>query len=550
MNTRQILAASLIGSALMLVNHASAQIQLRPRPKAQSPMAATLPAPAVAPVVQLDSAVRLDPFKYVDIRDLAKYPTPFSGTASLIMRQLQLDASRLVGIPNISFYPEGPQGPNGQLVVENGKELFSLISNRSHTLKNTVLNVSIDEIVEEEYDKIFKLRLLMFVHSDRIREQNPSSNGYAFRRVMVRINWHLPRDPEAGRVAMLNIEPEIQLHATQFRVLGDLLSRKVILEDTRHNLRLVFPIAVGAFDIRTGQGMDGNVRLTTQEFLNGKIKKVSAWDTGGRGPNTRARVYPSYYWGRPFIGLLQNGTNYEQIGMHFQITDQLIRGFVSHGCIRVRDKDLYLLDAILNEGTHESLDAHFANSLPGYDKIDHPMPKIDDWYNTVVYSDQYSQLVQMPATQCEDSSYTPRKYGPYYHTVADEDCLTMVAKNPRPAREVTDYMTGLSPVMPQPLYGDGTQIKSFAEGGDAHRERRRMRRCDDCPEVYAPMEPPASDAPPAAWLNFTEVQLKFYGGEYKRVCKRIYDGNRKSCKKMDNYMKAIEKLQKQVRAAM
>ena len=195
--------------------------------------------------------------------------------------------------------------------------------------------------------------------------------------------------------------------------------------------------------------MNGQVESLTDEFVNSGLAPTRIRDNGGYSWNTRQRIHPSYYKGRPFIAIFLNGdvqNGYRQIGMHYQIQAVMERGFFSHGCIRVRDKDLYALDAILNEGDDDSLYANFAYKLDDrYAQFDHPMPKINDRYNAVVYS----QLPTEPSVKCKNISapYNIRWQGDY-HTVSDGDCLTMVSNVSRSAQDVINFIR--NPMMPIP----------------------------------------------------------------------------------------------------
>ncbi len=413
---------------------------------------------------QVATPGRLDHLRYVDLRDLVQFKTSIAEVASLLMRRMKARPDLFAGSTHVTFFAKGPQGPTGQVIDDNGRQVFKVTNSNSQTIHNTILSAEMESIEEEELDKVYKIQLLLFINDDQVPLMQ-SSHGYYFRRLSVRVNLNLPKDPEADRVEILSGKPEdYPLDQTNFRVLGDLMARKVILEDSNYKIKFVYPVAVGSFDVRTGPGMDGVVKLMTQEFPAAKIKSVHLVDYGSDGPNTRTRTYPSYFRGRPFIGLFQNGTSYEQVGMHYQITSpNLVRGFVSHGCMRVRDIDLYRLDAILNEGGHDELDAHVVNHLDGYEALDHPMPKDETSYNSVVYS----TLRTGKTVKCDSSTpaYSVHYFGPY-HTVADEDCLTMVAQKAGSPQPVINYILGQSTTAPEALLRDQQHYATAVQNGD------------------------------------------------------------------------------------
>ena len=112
----------------------------------------------------------------------------------------------------------------------------------------------------------------------------------------------------------------------------------------------------------------------------------------------------------------------------------------------MRDADLYQLDAILNEGVHRELKARFVLNLPEYRDIDHPMPKLNKSYSQVVYSDRTTDAI----VKCKHSSYYVRWYGPY-HTVSDEDCLTLVRRRSGSISPIARYLRGETLVYPKAL---------------------------------------------------------------------------------------------------
>jgi len=504
---------------------------------------------AIPNMAQAQTAGRLDKLKYVDIRDLATYGTELAGTASLLMRRLSATPANFAGSTHLTFLAQGPQGPAGTTVDVDGLSTFSITEDRSATYKNTILSVAIENIVEEEFDKVFKINLILFAHDDQVEILRPS-NGYYFRRLTVRVNWNLPKEPESGRVSILSVDQDIPLANTTFRLLGDLLARKMILEEPTYGIKFVYPIAVGSFDIRTGPGMDQSAKLMTQEFPNATIKKVSVLNLGTDGPNTRTRTRPSYYTGRPFIGLFQNGVNYEQVGMHYQITSpNLVRGFVSHGCIRTRDLDLYRLDAILNEGPHDSLQVTVLNRLTGYETIDHPMPKVQNFFNQVVYS----SLPTASTVACEhNKTYSVRTDG-RYHTVADEDCLTTVTEQQRSPEEVINYITGQSTLPPMSMLRDlqhypiavaEGQIQpdlSSPEGGEIYKAQQQERVCVffRCRNRPVRQTNPGASAPLPQRLAFADSEIAFFTDKWQRGCGRrahLFGPSRKTCNDWATYI--------------
>jgi hypothetical protein len=287
---------------------------------------------------------------------------------------------------------------------------------------------------------------------------------------------------------VLSLDQDIPLSAVQFSLWGDLLDRKVILEDAVFGITKVFPLGVGSFKIRTGQNMDGTVEIMTDRFDAGaRLYKVKAMEGHGGSSNTRARNYPGYYRGRPFFGIIANDGKYKSIGLHYQIdADGLKRGFVSHGCIRVRDKDLYQLDAILNEGAQEYLPVRVHYHLGDrFVARTHPMPHLDNMYGAAVYSSVPTEN----KIQCKFTSYNVQydRRNPGVHTLADGDCLTMTKMVGRPTSDVINYLMGYTIDRPMGLYSSGRDHVPYelargiedaadeleSDGGQEEKQRQR-----------------------------------------------------------------------------
>ncbi len=423
----------------------------------------------------------LNYLRFVDLRDLLNNGTELSGTSNLIIKALEDDTQKLQILgsdkSNIHFFRSGPLGPKGGKIQSNGKSVYaySQENDGSQTRTNTVLGAELEDIQIVDTEKsvseaqIFDLKMILFIH-DENRAPGDSPDDYYFRRVNLRVDWTIPKDRARERIQVGNDVQEISLSQTNFHVAGDLLERKVILEDTTNNIIKVFPIGVGSFDVRTAPGMDNHVSLMTYEFQDAVLKKTSI--DKGSIPNVQSRIYPSYYRGRPFIAIYDKEKGYRQIGMHYQIdASGLRRGFVSHGCIRVEDKYLYQLDVIVNEGVQDEIPARFVYNLEGYDNIFHPMPKMDSKYNIVNYSELApSSGGRWTKIKCPHSSYNVRYYGDRFHTIADSDCLTRVSEKSGHVYDVLAYMKGLSEELPQTYTSWDNHVPTSSmstEGGEA-----------------------------------------------------------------------------------
>lgn len=429
----------------------------------------------------LSSAVaqanRFEYLKHVDVRDIAKYDNQavgFRGTSNKILDLLENYPGLFVGethedlvVPDmnthIRFYRDGALGPDGHYRTnDSGIEVFQSTKTNEHTRKNVIFSADYENVVDVTgEDKVFDVDLILFIHDD--------SFGYYFRRLQLRVDWHQNAGGKGSLLDVVQVQKfyhDIHLNDTRFNVKVSILDRKMIVEEPYHLITKVFPLTVGALDIRTEVGMDGQVQTMTflvprrlrndknryseyEDFSNAEIKKASSWHATN---NTRARNFPAYFRGRPFIAVIdknigENAGGYREIGFHYQITrDKLVRGFESHGCMRMADKDLYQLDAILNEGPHETLTTRVVYDLPQYRWVDNPMPKVNSNYNVVAYSKADPQT---KSVKCENgTSYAVRHYG-NYHTVSDNDCLTLIQRRSNSVQPIVDYILGNSGDFPR-----------------------------------------------------------------------------------------------------
>ena len=89
----------------------------------------------------------------------------------------------------------------------------------------------------------------------------------------------------------------------------------------------VYPVGVGVL------GSSGRSITPTGHFATGSDTTNTWWYTARRWS-------PSYFGGFPFIRLtIENSRGANTYGIHGPITSELIRGYVSHGCMRMRGED-------------------------------------------------------------------------------------------------------------------------------------------------------------------------------------------------------------------
>ena len=180
----------------------------------------------------------------------------------------------------------------------------------------------------------------------------------------------------AKTLAEMNItnEGSINLKDTAFKLSVGLVDRKLIIEDAINEIKFIFPIGVGGFD--EGVLNEGKVSLLTPRFKNGYISQNNV---------ISKREKPRYFDGKPFIRLSNgdaSGTEATAIGFHTEINDEFVRGFDSHGCMRLRVPDLMTLHDLIMDGSVQQ--TPITVSYQTKDPSDHPAGKRNKTFKTVL----------------------------------------------------------------------------------------------------------------------------------------------------------------------
>ena len=352
---------------------------------------------------------------HVDLRDIAIYSKDFPGAAKVILSAIERNPALI----------KAPYDRGATSILSIDFEKIEVVNSKKHNFE-----------------------LLLFL----------GNNGqYFFRRLSVNIDWTRPRTPTDQRFELTQFIEDIPLGETAFVATVDIFANKLILVDEAHKIWKVFPLQVGALDIRTQDGMDGKVVSLTKELPTAKLIKVK---NNQEGLNTRNRASPRYYRGLPYFSVYVDGEAYretpgDRIAIAASPTPNgfiSARGFISHGTIRLNDRDLYQLDTILNEGSQSEMDFRIVNSAPEFELLDHPMPKANE-YNALVYS-------KVPTSQnvvCQ-SNNGPSKmaFQGDWHTKFDSDCAAELAKTPCSVSAIVAYAKGLSQTVPKgPVQKDG-----------------------------------------------------------------------------------------------
>lgn len=186
----------------------------------------------------------------------------------------------------------------------------------------------------------------------------------------------LTYDPNAKSINFeLQDKEVIDIEDTRFKATIGLKERSLILEDQAYSdLKIVVPVGVGALDL--GVSSPDTYQLMTPLYEGQNI------DTDLNQVSWAHRDDKSYYKGKPFIRYRMNRSQYggwSTIGLHIQQNRVFVRGFDSHGCMRLRPEDLDAVYRVLMNTENED-GLVLADILLKLDEneLEHPMPKVND----------------------------------------------------------------------------------------------------------------------------------------------------------------------------
>ena len=180
----------------------------------------------------------------------------------------------------------------------------------------------------------------------------------------------------AKKMEELSIQNEnsINLKDMAFKLNVGLVERKLIITDAANDVKMVFPIGVGGFD--EGVLNEGTISLITPRFHNGFLDQRAV---------ISKREKPRYFDGKPFIRILKGNdllADTTAIGFHTEINDTFVRGFDSHGCMRLRVPDLMALHDLIMDGSAQQTPINVVYRTA--DPSDHPAGKRNKTFKTVL----------------------------------------------------------------------------------------------------------------------------------------------------------------------
>jgi hypothetical protein len=201
-----------------------------------------------------------------------------------------------------------------------------------------------------------------------------------FRRVRVVLGGYALG--EGGRILSRQVVETLAGSEISWRLQVDLYQRQLLLTaDSHPGLFVLFPIAVGMFDEGVTRASGGQTRLVTPEYRTAFLRKHQI---------TAER--PKGFGFRPFIPLSLSDGTVQNIAFHVMPTKirrrwqvvrvpELKRGFLSNGCMRMRQRDLYELYYLFTRSAGDAMPAQVL--LETGQTWVHPFPHFNERYARV-----------------------------------------------------------------------------------------------------------------------------------------------------------------------
>ncbi len=313
----------------------------------------------------------------VDLRDVAQFDLASFPAATLILETFNKNPEIFVPA-GVSFLLDGPGQPNfvAKRLQIAGKK----------TLANTVYGVELAEQPTSNADGTSRVLLNVLYHL--------SGTNFFYRQLELTLNSELTKIQNVTVT-----KNDFSLNKMHFSMEVSLAERKAILSDTTTGIKKVYPLGVGGFDEGITPESGGRVRLMSVPKVNAKLMRSKA---------TAYKLPVEEYLKLPYMPITKSNGLTIPVAFHIvqhsnesprgQIPgtprkplgrdmNYMIRGFDSHACYRLREKDLYELYAILMHQEKDAIDLNVSFQLgqPGQaePELEHPMPKRNDGYKTV-----------------------------------------------------------------------------------------------------------------------------------------------------------------------
>lgn len=252
---------------------------------------------------------------------------------------------------------------NGRYARRNVIVRYRLNPSRD-TLENSVYGVELEAQPRTLASGHTELSVIALVREE---SERTAGEKFFFQRMTVELS---------GRhVENVTVTERIPLSRTSFTLDLGLYDRRMVLSDASHGITKVYPVDVGSLDFGTAHG--DRPHVLTPMYRDARI------ESGARAIFDRDD--PFYFQHMPFLKVIPSNGRYGGIGIHVQMTRRLRRGFESHGCTRLRFKDLFELYFLL-EGARgrRRIPVNMHYDL-GRGAPETPFPRQDDQFNRVMW---------------------------------------------------------------------------------------------------------------------------------------------------------------------
>ena len=189
-------------------------------------------------------------------------------------------------------------------------------------------------------------------------------------------------DLSAAKDKVINpsIDKTTKLSQTKFTVQVSLIELKAKVYDAVSDSTFIYPVGGSAFDDAILPRAKGKTIFASPAFV-GSMPKMAAIES---------RKVPEYYAGKPFLRIVPGNSTASLYGFHttpFDYIDKhkpsenLARGYVSAGCLRLKDDDLSELYQIITYGAAPAVPVEIKYQTDWQEQ--HPYPIISNGYHSV-----------------------------------------------------------------------------------------------------------------------------------------------------------------------
>lgn len=280
---------------------------------------------------------------------------------SLVIASLAMANEKYVSLQDLYEYAHHP---TAKLIA---KDLENFVRSRQAQLADQSL---ISVRPQQELTPGRKISFILFFLANKKAERKQS--------LLLKVSAEL--NGSKDKIIDPVIESITPLSKTQFSVQVSLIELKAKVYDSVSGSTFVYPIGGSAFDSGILPRSKGKTIFASPAFVGSMPKSVAI----------ESRKSPAYYAGKPFLRIVPNNSSESLYGFHttpFDYLDKhkpaenLARGYVSAGCLRLKDDDLSELYQIVAYGSAAAVPVEIKYATDWQEQ--HPYPIISDGYHAV-----------------------------------------------------------------------------------------------------------------------------------------------------------------------